>query len=392
MIDQIPSTGLPEIENIENDPVEILPEAKESSIQEVGAKREGPVKNHEQIEQNSPPKHEKREEKAVTFGAIEVVEDLQADLLTPQEREIYQHGFDTLKEITIGTDNIQRMVLTSPDITSGIVGLQPLVSMRTGEATLIFQAFDRAGIEFQNDYSFLEFSKESTDLKILINDRAAENILRMYQKELGISFPTSPLQKSQTISYVIQILNNTDIKQKHLAYGLLSGFPIEDCIHWVQHLNPDRNPIPSLKMVEDLDKQFGGISAEGLDKRTSAKPVSLLDPEEYSMSTSKNSYLPDTRDFLPTNAQAGAIEGFGLTWVSQLPISEATQNHLQKLLQINRELGLLEFINRQRRTFNVQDNIKAIRISRSLAEKRGLLSKIRIPNPFKSVSGFFTGD
>jgi len=96
------------------------------------------------------------------------------------------------------------------------------------------------------------------------------------------------------------------------------------------------------------------------------EPISLLDPADYEMTSSKNFFLPDARESLPENSSTGMIEGFGLRWLAQLPAQESTVQHCQKLLQVDRETGLLDFVDEQRNTFTVADNIEAINTQRDL--------------------------
>jgi len=264
-------------------------------------------------------------------------------------------------------DNVSRMVLTNPDIASGIVGLQPLVSMQTGEAAVVYQAYKRAGIDFQQDFSFLEFGKERNFAKIMMNNRAAENVLRTYQKELGISVPDRRMSNSEVLAHSVQLLNDSDPKRTHLAMGLFSGFPLEDCQSWLQSANAQ--PIPQIKQITDPDSRFFQAQAKptsGSDKVFKLDPISLLNPDDYKMSSSRNHYLPDTRSKSSQGATRGIIEGFGVRWSAPLPPREGTIRHAQKLLQVDREIGLLDFVNRQRSTFNVAQNRRVITMQRNI--------------------------
>lgn len=189
------------------------------------------------------------------------------------------------------------MVLTNPEMASGIVGIQPLVSMDTAEAGLFYQSFRRAGIDFNQDFSFLEFGEERDHLKILVNDRAAENVLKTHQGILGITLPDRPLKKDEIISFSTQLLGQTDTRKANLAHGLLIGFPLEDCQHWVE-LGQPPPAIPALKQVENVDTRFGDQTITTKDgKQITGRwnPIPNLNPGNYSMAGSRNHYLPDTR-------------------------------------------------------------------------------------------------
>lgn len=315
-----------------------------------------------------------------TFGSVKIQEDLQSDLLTQHEKKLYHGGFVMLEDV-VGSvdDNVIRMVLTNPDVVSGIVGLQPLVSMNTAEAGVIYQAFRGARINFNQDYSLLEFGKEKDFIKILVNDRAAEHVLKTYQHVLGISIPERTLEKDEILNFTTQLLGSTDLKRANLAHGLLSGFPLEDCQYWIEGGKAQLNPISQLKKIGDVDNRFGDQTiTDKTGKKVTGKwnPIPNLDPDDYLMTSSKNHFLPDTRASLRDDPKGGIVEGFGLRWSSVFPPRDSTVKHCQKLLQVDREVGLLNFVNNQRNTFRVEDNIKALGIEKQMFSSRsGLKAK-----------------
>jgi hypothetical protein len=321
----------------------------------------------------SLPPIETKPPRRATLGAFEIQEDRQADLLTPTEKILYRSGFERLQAAVGAADNnIVRMVLTTPDMVSGIIGLQPLVSMDTAQVGVVYQAFENAGVDFSQDYSILESGKEMNYLKILVNDRAAENALRIHQDILGLTLPERPLQKNEILSYTTQLLNNSDTKRSNLAHGLLSGFPLEDCQRWV-NTREQLTSLPSLKQIPNVETRFGYRTMTMPDgKEITARPkfIPHLQLERYSLQGSRNHFLPDTRTNFPPDADTGIVEGFGLRWAAQIPPQEATIRHAQKLLQVDRELGLLEYVNQQRSTFNTEDNIRAIAIEQELSGTR----------------------
>lgn len=58
-----------------------------------------------------------------------------------------------------------------------------------------------------------------------------------------------------------------------------------------------------------------------------------------------------------------------MRWSSPFPPRESTIKHCQKVLQVDRELGLLNFVHKQRSTFRVEDNLKAIAIEKEMLNK-----------------------
>ena len=205
---------------------------------------------------NTTPLKEVVPPRTAIFGRIEVNEDLNADLLTRDEKILYGGGFEMLKDVMAAADNnIDRMVLTTPEVVSAIVGLQPLVSMDTGQAALIYQAYRKAGIDFSQDYSFLEFGKERGYLKMMVNNPAAELVLRTHQKELGIQISDKRLTNNEVNAQITSLLGSADAKTANLAHGLLSGFPLDDCRYAVEG-GMAVQTIPPLKNVENLDARF----------------------------------------------------------------------------------------------------------------------------------------
>ena len=102
------------------------------------------------------------------------------------------------------------------------------------------------------------------------------------------------------------------------------------------------------KVVTDYDNSF-------------SRPITPINTEDYFPNvrgrdtkeedeklTKLRGFLIDTRD-KETNDNSETIGGFGLVWRSKAPVSDETKSHCQKILQIDRELGLLDLIRQQRR-------------------------------------------
>lgn len=352
-----------------------------------------PAKAVEQKPNATPLKEIKAPRNAI-FGSIEVKENLDSDLLTRDEKVLYRGGFEMLKDVTAGADNnIDRMVLTTPDVVSGIVGLQPLVSMETGEAGLVYQAFRKASIDFNQDYSFLEFGKERGYIKMMVNNRAAELVLRTNQKELGIELPNRRLSNDEVTVQITTLLGNTDAKKANFAHGLLSGFPPDDCKYAVEG-GRNFSTIPALKKIEGLDARFGDQTITGKDgKKITGRwdPIPNLKPDDYSMERTKNHFLPDARANVVGGVQTGTVEGFGLRWAAPFPPKESTVNHCQKILQVDREVGLLNFVNKQRSGFNIEDGMKGIGKAREIMGKPmgGLKLPPVVAGPLGALVGIF---
>lgn len=291
----------------------------------------------------------------ILFGSVEVQEDLKTDLLTPTERQIYQAGFTTLRAVLapeMSTD--QRWFLASPRMVSAIIGLQPWIHVLGAEAREIFQAFSRAGLDFSDKYTFLT-ARDIANRGSFINDEATRYVLWANQSTLGITLPERPPERGvkNELLDILNSLNAGDIKRVHLTYGLLSGFPLHDSQYFSEssipsstHSGWDVRP-QSEKIVTDPEAD--------LSKSTSILDVDKYLPfakgdvtmEENDTQTELKGFLIDTRD-QPRVANTVTLGGFGLWWRAPLPVSHETKRHCQKILQVDRELGLLDFATNQR--------------------------------------------
>jgi len=292
------------------------------------------------------------------FGSIEVIEDLNTDFLTSSEKKIYRDGFNIFEHLVNSTnDNITRLVLIHPDMSSGIVGIQPLVSLTTKEASLLSQSFQTANIDFNQDFSLLETKGDNWTLNHLINHNAAENVLRTYQKKLGINLPEKKLQKDELLSSITNLLNDIDIKRAHLAHGLLSGFPLNDCLIWTNK---------NYQFLKEVKNRPHFIKVEHQALKLNYHRFDDMDIDKYKSMDSRSEFLPDVRKVKNQLLGGKFVEGFGLRWVAPFPLQKSTINHCQRLLQIDREIGLLPFIHKHRATFRSDDAIHAIKIQNKL--------------------------
>lgn len=89
--------------------------------------------------------------------------------------------------------------------------------------------------------------------------------------------------------------------------------------------------------------------------------------------------------------QTGTVEGFGLRWAAPFLPRESTINHCQKILQVDREIGLLDFVNKQRSGFNIEDGIRGIGKAREIMGKPGAGLKLPpvVAGPLGALVGIF---
>lgn len=300
----------------------------------------------------------------IVFGAIEVREAIDKDFLSLQERQVFQFGFNNLENMLGKVANpVERMVLTNPDMVSGIVGWQPAVGVGFGEAAVFYQAFERTGKVFDQEYSLFDFGHKGT-LQLLVNNTAAENKLRIFQNELGIELPNEELTPEQLGTYIVGLLNEPDPKRANLAHGLLSGFPIEDVKYWVE--NADVRPVPEVKSIDNIEARFTqerGLRTLGRTIRLD--PLPFLDISRSDNRSREHAYFRDTRAE-HQNGNPLTVEGYGLRWITTNPPSQEAMEKCQQLLQVDRELGLTELIEKQRGAFDVEENLRLINNSRKL--------------------------
>lgn len=298
------------------------------------------------------------EGREATFGSFEVRENLNADLLSPKELETYQKGFETLQRLINSATPDQKKLLLTPQVSSSIVGLQPILGLNNvHEATAIYNSFERAGINFSENYSFYRFIDPSAGVEgyqpsyTLVNNPAAELTLRANSdilplKENFIDLPSDGSLSQQELSEGITKLFNSDNPQvRHLTYGLMSGFPGEDVKSFIE--------IPEIKAQ---------VRDRVLTQTYQYDKLQNYDSARIEFDLYKKAFLPDYR------MDAGAknfASGFGLTWrTNSFPASESTVNHAQKLLQIDRSLiqrdgtkGYLDYFEKQGITTKVTERM-----------------------------------
>ncbi|MBI3577405.1 hypothetical protein HY086_05195 [Candidatus Gottesmanbacteria bacterium] len=294
------------------------------------------------------PLADAKKPRTAVFGDLVVKEDLNHDLLTATEREIYQQGINTMQSLIAHADPADIQILTDPEMVSAIVGLQPLIHFANRhEAETIYRSFQKAGIHFGDNYSLLDWQ-----LPALINDRASIQILKDVSSsavELGLSLPAQIPGKQELLTYVVNVLNGP-APHDHLLYGLLSGYPPEDCVAWnkKQGAALGKN-LPKVAVVSDIDGYFHYITKAVMPlEHNRSGPPSLIEEvvgrvqplisnlERQIFTKSILSSFRSTETY---------IKAFGLKWKGTYPASPESILLCQKLLQIDREFHISETVN-----------------------------------------------
>jgi len=283
-------------------------------------------------------------EKKLTPGEIRLEgfsqkEDKSQDFLTSDEKRVFKNGFQNLKQLlAVADDGIQKMILTSFNKPSCFVGFQADISLDEGEAGIINQLLNRAGGGIKDQFAFFDHDGQQT----LFNLPASEVIMKKFQSELKLSIPDRPLSREETLDYLTKLLRNPDLPQAHLALGLLSGYPLDDCLEFVSAGRADKpSALYKAEIVTDPDQRWPKPS------------IGNLNPGRYF-----------TRDEINIGKLADGtthVEAMGLNWLTGDVISQGTKDSVQKLWQVDRELGLIDFLNKERKSFNKQTNIWRIK-------------------------------
>ncbi len=283
------------------------------------------------------------------FGSVEVTENVGADLLTPADRNIYKDNFHVLQEVTAKAPDSAKLVLTSARMMSGIVGIHPMVDIEvdehiedhTGDARTIVDAFKSSGVDFDSRFSLLSSEHGSI---FLLNDEAAKRILQVYQADLGTLLPAQGATKEQ-LHNALNTLFTGDPQKAHTAFGLLSGISAQDVREFVASEKQ-----PSLFRLNAIKSNSLGEPRQG-----------LLRTESFGVYV--NPYLDQKQD-----GSTQGVSGFGVSWRLPFGSKEHTIRHCQKLLQINRELGLTSWFDKSRTSLSVDT------ISQTIASDRSSLS------------------
>lgn len=292
--------------------------------------------------------------RTVNFGVVTIEEDLNLHLVSEEERGIYQEGFDELKRLIEAADDVGKLYLTHPRFASVIIGFQGDYSTDKGDAAEIYRLYKKAGIDFNERHRIFEYYFEfERDQKIrygIFNLDTAKNVLRGYQEQLGLIMPENPTDQAVE-NVIIALLEQPPSERETLAQGLLSGYPMGDIIPFARQaaLPPGRAPA-------EMKKEWRKI-----DPESAFEDMSLGDVYLDFMKRDEDYKWVASRDVSPS-----AVQAFGLSWRVQDPVSEATKAHLQKFLEIDRDLGLLDYIRGVRRTFNRDEVLRTIEIAKNL--------------------------
>jgi hypothetical protein len=278
--------------------------------------------------------------KTAIFRSVEVPENTTTDLVSHEEKAIYADGFSTLQTLIRSTPDLTtRMFLTSPQFVANMIGLESFATMNEADFSTIYQAFRRADIDFNQNYAvavqYFEFEDHESRIPQykVINIPSAEHILRTYQKELGIVLPEQHLTNEEVAQRVIELYDSPDQRISDMTNGLLSGFPLDDVKAYCEMPQIGKTIKPPLQPVQ-LDERF-----------LQEYPFGEVRLDQ--VGDARNTFLPDERSEA-TDSKQLTVFGYGIGWRTTNPPPESTIRHCQKLMQVDQQLGLLNFIDQQR--------------------------------------------
>jgi hypothetical protein len=273
----------------------------------------------------------------VLCGNTEVVEDFKTNLLTPQEKKMYHKGFDLYKKLIESTpEDIKKSVLTVPGISSVIIGYQPTFTVPRGEAMVVRQAFERSGTDFDNRFAIIEnTAMEDGDHVMIVNLTTAKKVIDTYQPDLETTNTDNILDTHKTVDKVVSLLSDDDPKKSNFAYGLLSGYSKTDAHYFV---NSETSKLHQFRFAK-IDSM--GITYRG--HSVTEEPGLYLNPVNYERESDlyrRNYYIPGV---VESQNERKLSVLMGLRWKVEDASVETVAN-VQKILQINRELGLTEYV------------------------------------------------
>jgi hypothetical protein len=287
--------------------------------------------------------------RSAVFGKVDIQEDLTHDLLDPEERNLYKEGFQIWKSCIESTSgNISKIVLLEPQSASVVIGYQPFVAIKKPEASILYQALYRTVPDIDDKFRLLTQINRKDEVIELLNIPAIRHVLKKYHQELQLDKMTYSLSTDEIVR-VYMDLNRSD--NRSLANGLLSGFPYQDCVMYASTLS-QWDGKTQFKPTDIDSLIYSSITTRKSTVRIPYNPEKHIEREDLvglGDTYYPQKYIIDERKDLDTPLDF--MCGFGLYWRTSVPPSTDAILQGQKLLQIDRELGILDFVNKQRTSF-----------------------------------------
>jgi hypothetical protein len=268
----------------------------------------------------------------VLFGDISIHE--QSKNLIPEDEFLQiSEGFNlfkTLAETTTEPD--AKKFLSSKTVFANITGLEAEGSYSPQEGKILYQALERCGGldrfavvkgGVYEDYQSPTFIHLGSARKIMGLNK---DVFRVEGANLN------ELTDEQLVSIIKHSYNNEDLPQRHQAIGLLSGIPRESVDWWV-------------KNAKNLsDWKMNDLTKENYEFLESPIEGGLPAPEEHKRRYEGNflEFGSNTEDF--EEGDKIGIRGLGVAFNTTYPPSDEVVNYCQKLAEIDRRLGVSEYV------------------------------------------------
>lgn len=282
------------------------------------------------------------------FGDVVLKEDVNFSL-AEKDRQFYNERFKLFRQLIFSTNDLnEQSFLSTTYIFRSIMGLAPESSYNNQHGTIYCQALNKINalnkfVVLKGEIASIPEIGNAYEVN-LIDIQSTERILRnnsdaLRLKNHNIHLPPSEIKLSgDQISQYVQLLHNqVDKKEASRAWGLLSGFPLEEVNKYTKN-NPANF---ALKLSPYSKDELNSI----MSSKISVGP-------EYKNFFLKSHYLEPIKTE-EEQKNTGTFNGFGVSFKMTPPFSIGVEDLGQKFLAINRTVQAAGFIE------GVKNNCKA---------------------------------
>ena len=182
---------------------------------------------------------ERDKPKLIPFGEISIPENF-AISVDPQELANKREGFNNYKKLlSVPLTEEQRRFLLSTDVFSITTGFEAAKAMSPEFTAAWLNAMSRAGIDYSTDYGIncvpgiykdQEYYEGFQPFWDVINIPEARRLLQSNSEIFSLASSSFPLTNEQVMEEYVRARTLEDDAQFHLRVGLLSGYPLGDCL------------------------------------------------------------------------------------------------------------------------------------------------------------------
>lgn len=269
-------------------------------------------------------------ERHAVFGDVDVIES--ADNQIPSDEfQQYQDGFGIFKAMVDGAETSQERAFLSSILTfRAVMGLDAASSFLSEESKVFFRALERVGARDK----FAVLTEESEGDVLFLHLQGAKRVLNEHAVKLRVT--VADRTDSDVVRDVITVINRAVPEDHTTAMGILSGFT-EDATDYWAHEDPARKQFP-----------LRAVRHTSIDPLTYARLRSPLGRhlDEYRLNHLYSKPFFSLGKSAPhTVGDRVGFEGMGVAFMTKYPPSAEIQALGQKLLEIDRRLGVTEYVN-----------------------------------------------